>query len=147
MTQTSAEEITEISIEEESTELSDLRLKSEESEENDDKASTKPKAKIRLTRSAKVGARYPSQYMKIGEIHCIFLSCFDHGQSPILTLGPSWPFTIFLLFLAAMILCYFVMMISMGQKAHVLHKGWCYLGVAANWSILLGGILKNPGIP
>ena len=86
--------------------------------------------------------------MRIGEIHCIFLSCFYRGRSPVLTLGPSWPFTLFLLVIAAMILVYFGLMISMGSpKAHHLHILWCYACITANAFALLGGILKNPGIP
>ena len=68
-------------------------------------AKTRPKSK------SQVGVRYPTQYMLVGEIHCIFLSCWNRGRSPFLSLGPSWPFTLFLLLLAALILGYFYMML------------------------------------
>ena len=67
-------------------------------------------------KQSKVGKTYRSQYMRIGEIHCIFLSCFYRGRSPVLTLGPSWPFTLFLLLLGTLIAGYFTMMIEMGSE-------------------------------
>jgi len=85
--------------------------------------------------------------MRIGEIKCLFLSCYDRGQSPVLTLGPSWPFTIFLLFFAGMILVYFAIMISMAKNANPIHLNACYGALGLNLLILFTGILKNPGIP
>lgn len=85
--------------------------------------------------------------MKIGEIKCIFLSCWNRGRSPVLTLGPSWPFTIFLLFFGSMILVYFIVMLSLAKNPNplMLALAWAMLGT--NFGCLLAGILKNPGMP
>ena len=85
--------------------------------------------------------------MNIGEVKCLFLSCFYQGRSPILTLGPSWPFTFILLLLSLLILGYFYMMLKLGENGHPLHLFWCRLCVVGNLLCLLAGILKNPGIP
>ena len=68
------------------------------------------------------------------------------GKSPFLTLGPSWPFTIFLLCLSAFILVYFLVMIKMANI-----EGIClilsYTSISINLALLFGGNLVNPGIP
>ena len=88
--------------------------------------STKQRSKQKKKKSSSVGVRYPSQFMKIGEIKCIFLSCFNRGRSPFLSLGPSWPFTLFLLVLGGLIFGYFVMMISLAQdKAGPMYLLFC----------------------
>ena len=85
--------------------------------------------------------------MKIGEVKCLFVTYFYNGRSPLLTLGPSWPFTFILLLLALIILGYFYMMLRLGSNAHPLHMLWCQGCVAGNLFFLFAGILKNPGIP
>lgn len=85
--------------------------------------------------------------MNIGAIKCLFLSCYYRGQSPLLTLGPSWPFTLFLLGFAAMILAYFIIMIKMASNPSTVHLYICYGGIGLNLLFLFAGILKNPGIP
>ena len=107
---------------------------------------------MRATRRKKrkrksIAVRYPTQYMKVGEIKCLFLSCYYSGRSPLLSLGPSWPFTLFLLFFGAMICFYFLMMMSMATGGNPYHVIFCYSGIALNLLLLFGGILKNPGIP
>jgi hypothetical protein len=91
--------------------------------------------------------RHRTQCMKVGEIKCLFLSCWYEGRSPLLTLGPSWPFTCFIVFFAGMIFAYFMLMLSMcgpgaGSKVY-----FSYGGLIANIMVLFAGILKNPGIP
>ena len=98
----------------------------------------KPKSKM---------IRYPTQFMSIGAIRCLFLSCYDRGQSPILTLGPSWPFTCFLLGFAGMIFAYFSIIINYASNPNVIHLYIVYAGLALNLLLLFTGILKNPGIP
>ena len=92
--------------------------------------------------------RYKSQCLKIGEIHCLFISCFRQGKSPLLSIGPSWPFTPIILIFAGMITTYFLcLIIYMGQNGNEVHLVICYIGVAINMLCLFVGILKNPGIP
>ena len=118
-----------------------------------DKSSSRGKDNARILvqakkRSSSVGKRYPTQYMKVGEIKCVFLSCFYRGRSPLIALGPSWPFTFVLLLLAGLISCYFYMMLSVGgDRANPWHKLWCHFCIATNLFALFAGILKNPGIP
>lgn len=75
--------------------------------------------KINITRKKKKkkGRRtYPTRCMKVGEIKCLFLSCYYGGRSPLLSLGPSWPFTFFLLFFGGIIFIYFCFMLSMAKN-------------------------------
>jgi len=90
---------------------------------------------------------YPTQIKKVGEIWCLFVSCYYQGRSPLLSIGPSWPFTIFLLFFAALILGYFLLMMSMAGDTNPLHEAFCYFMIGCNLKLLFAGILKNPGIP
>ena len=94
------------------------------------------------------GMRYPTQCMKVGEIACLFVSCFYRGRSPMISIGPSWPFTFILFFLTGVICVYFYLMLLInGDKAHPTHRMWCYSTIVANMLCLILGILKNPGIP
>ena len=85
--------------------------------------------------------------MKVGELKCLFLSCFYRGRSPVLSLGPDWQFVIFLLVFAGMILLYFLVMISIAKTANIYYLIFVYALIAINLIILIGGILKNPGVP
>ena len=114
----------------------------------DDSKTKRPKKAVTKVKKPKSKIiRYPTQCMEIGAIKCLFLSCYDRGQSPFLSLGPSWPFTCFLLGFALMILVYFVVMIKMASNPNTVHLYACYLGLATNLFVLFAGILKNPGIP
>ena len=64
-----------------------------------------------------------------------------------MTLGPSWPFSFIILFFAAMILGYFLLMLSMAGKNAGNKVYFSYAGLFINICILFTGILKNPGIP
>ncbi len=85
--------------------------------------------------------------MKVGEVKCLFLSCWYQGRSPLLTLGPSWPFTLFIVGFAGMIVGYFMLMLSMAGPDAGKTLYFSYGGIAINLLTLLAGILKNPGIP
>jgi len=131
-----------------------LVLSEDEGSDDDDEVSlekkgeSEKKPRKKKSKSAKVGVQYPTQYMMVGEINCIFFSCYYKGRSPLLTLGPSWPFTFVLLMLAIMIGGFFELLLwESGDKPHFLHKLWCQGCVILNLTLLLTGILKNPGIP
>ena len=90
---------------------------------------------------------HPTRCLKIGQIKCLFLSCYKGGRAPILSIGPSWPFTFVIIGFAFLVLFYFLFMINMigeqlGPKIYIL-----YSGLAVNLLVLFTGILKNPGIP
>ena len=69
------------------------------------------------------------------------------GRSPLLTLGPSWPFTIFLVLIGVMIFFYFMILIhACGIENNVFYYVM-YIGLAINVAMLFGGVLKNPGMP
>ena len=91
--------------------------------------------------------RYPTQYMKLGDIRCLFFSFWNNGRSPVLSIGPSWPFTICLVSFAGLIFVYFMIMLSLAKDAPISHQIICYIGIAFNLFLLFGGILGNPGIP
>ena len=70
------------------------------------------------------------------------------GQSPILTLGPSWPFTFILLGLAAVILVLFAVLLTIAQTNDTSYlRPISYVGIFLNLIALFGGILWNPGMP
>ena len=84
--------------------------------------------------------------MKVGEIKCLFVSCHNGGRSPLLSIGPSWPFTFALLFIAGIYLGIFEFFLMMVPTFSV--KYWIsQAGLTTNILILFSGILKNPGIP
>jgi hypothetical protein len=112
------------------------------------KITIKPKkGKKKKKRAGTLRKSYPTRCMKVGEIKCLFLSCFNGGRSPFISLGPSWPFTLFLLGFAALILVYFCFMLSMAKNKDTWMFALAEFGLAVNLSTLLTGILKNPGIP
>ena len=94
-------------------------------DEEKDQSTKQQKPKKKKNKEGKVGKTYPTRYMLIGQIHCLFLSFYYKGKSPFLTLGPSWPFTSVLIVLGLLILFYFYIMMSMATKAYFLHKLWC----------------------
>ena len=105
------------------------------------------KGKKKKKSKARGPTTYPTRCMKVGEIKCLFVSCFNGGRSPLLSLGPSWPFTIFLLCFACLILVYFCFMLSMAKNKESFMFICAQIGLAINLMVLLAGILKNPGIP
>lgn len=76
----------------------------------------------------------------------MFLSCWDFGRSPLLTLGPSWSYTLFLLMIGTMIFVYFIIMLKMAAIENIAYLIVAYTGIAINVVMLFGGILKNPGM-
>ena len=131
-------------LEEDEASTNNLTMKKRQDQAKKQSVMTNDKKK---KKKGKVGKTYPSRYMLIGEIHCIFLSCYYKGKSPLLTLGPSWPFTSVLIVLGLLMLFYFYIMMQMASKAPPMHKLWCQLCILLNVMALFGGILKNPGIP
>ena len=134
---------------EESEEIHDQNIQvSEQSvqgKQSEQKERKQVKQKKKVKKAGKI--RYRTRCMKVGELKCLFLSCYNRGRSPLLSLGPSWPFTIFLLFFAAMIVVYFLIMVSMAKNANIYHLGFVYSLIVCNILVLFGGILKNPGVP
>ena len=111
------------------------------------KKGKKKKKKKGITSGGRVKGAYPSRCMKVGEIKCLFLSCFNQGRSPIISLGPSWPFTLFLLGFGCLIFVYFCFMLSMARRRDTVMFILAEMGLAVNIITLWAGILKNPGIP
>ena len=84
--------------------------------------------------------------MKIGEVRCLFLTCYKQGRTPFLSIGPSWPFTLFLFVFALFIVGFFSFMLHMMKT-----KTWWTLAImitsmTINFGALLMGIFMNPGI-
>lgn len=89
---------------------------------------------------------FPTRFQWVGEMYCLFLSCWKQGRFPICSLGPSWPYTIGLLCFAGMVLCFMVaMMFMIEDKA-----GWMrYVSgvlIFTNLALLICGILGDPGV-
>ena len=78
---------------------------------------------------------------------CFYLSCYQNGKFPIFSIGPSWPFTIGLLFFALMCLGYLSFLLI---KVFAKHPTWCYPSfglIIINLILLAMGILQDPGVP
>jgi hypothetical protein len=89
---------------------------------------------------------YPTRFQWVGEMYCLFLSCWKQGRFPICSIGPSWPFTIGLICFASMVLCFMIaMMYMIEDTAGYMRKvaGTCIL---FNLLLLLGGIFGDPGV-
>ena len=85
--------------------------------------------------------------MNVGSIKCLFFKYYNNGRSPLLSIGPSWPFTIGLLMFALFALIYFLWLLTLLKIVDHRIK---YIGLAIifiNLTALFMGILKNPGIP
>ena len=114
---------------------------------------TKKQSKPQLTSNAAKDSSkhpkqvsYPTQIMKIGEIRCLFLSCYYQGRTPFLSIGPSWPFTIFLIFFGFFITGFFTFMISLLNRPDSWKISTMVVMLSINWLLLFSGILGNPGI-
>ena len=55
---------------------------------------------------------YPTRIQYVGEMMCIFCSCYRRGTFPVCSLGPSWPFTIILMLFASFCLFFLGFMMS-----------------------------------
>ena len=109
------------------------------------KATFKIKTKDPKKRKTKV--KYPTQVMMVGQIKCLFVSWFKRGRKPLLSIGPSWPFTIGLLTFAFLALFYFLWMLSLLQIVNIKIRLVAISLMFVNIGFLFRGILQNPGIP
>lgn len=97
--------------------------------------------------SKKKKSRYPTQVRYIGNIRCLFFSYFKNGKAPLLSIGPSWPFTIGLLAFAFMAYFYFLWMLTLLKIVNMKYKLAAVAVMSTNVLALMTGILQNPGIP
>ena len=85
--------------------------------------------------------------LMVGSIRCYFFSFFQQGRKPLLSIGPSWPFTLGLLAFAGFAFVYFLWMLYLLQVTNAKVKAGALVYMVSNVLMLLTGILKNPGIP
>ena len=90
---------------------------------------------------------FPTQVLMVGKIKCFFASWFNHGRTPLLSIGPSWPFTIGLIAFAIGATTYFLVLLSIYNTINAYLKLIFYFEIVLNLGMLFAGILKNPGIP
>lgn len=76
----------------------------------------------------------------------MFLSFYKKGRFPICSIGPSWGFTIGLLFFAGMCGGFMGFMISQISDAHLTLKYIAIFSIVINLYLLFGGICGDPGI-
>lgn len=105
------------------------------------------KLKGGVGKAKKKKVRYPTQVLMVGQVTCLFVKYYRHGRRPLLSIGPSWPFTIGLLVFAFGAFFYFLWMLTLLQVLDIRVKGIVLSLMALNICMLLTGILKNPGIP
>ena len=84
--------------------------------------------------------------MKVGEIKCLFVSWYYKGRTPLLTLGPSWPFSSILMIFGAFLACFFIFMIKLIKNRSIYTEFILYSILIINVISLFMGILQNPGI-
>ena len=93
-----------------------------------------------------VNGNYPSRFQKVGELRCLFLSCFRKGRFPICSIGPSWPFTMGLLMFALFCLGYLLFMVSLIYETNFNLAVISVILIIVNLAFLFGGILADPGV-
>ena len=59
---------------------------------------------------------YPTRIQDVGKLSCLFLSFYQGGRFPIISIGPSWPFTILLLLFVSGALAYFFYLLTMTNE-------------------------------
>ena len=77
----------------------------------------------------------------------MFLSWVKNGMVPVMSVGPSWPFSLLLFIFAGLAVIYVCFMLRIIWKNHtigcLLIIGLCVLNIIC----LLAGILADPGVP
>jgi len=99
------------------------------------------KLKGGINKSKKKKVRYPTQIRMVGQITCFFFKYYKHGRRPIMSIGPSWPFTIGLLTFAFGAFFYFLWMMTLLKILDVRVKFIAISLMVLNISMLLRGIL------
>ena len=89
----------------------------------------------------KIKVRYPTQFLMVGNIRCFFYSKFKQGRKPLLSIGPSWPFTIGLLVFAFLCLFYFLWMLTLLKILDLKLRLAAMTVMFTNLGALLTGIL------
>jgi len=79
--------------------------------------------------------------MYVGNIKCLFVTWYKRGRKPLLSIGPSWPFTIGLLTFAFLALFYFLWMLSLLKIVDSRIRLCAEALMFANIGFLLTGIL------
>ena len=97
-------------------------------------------------KTRKLPKGYPSRFQFVGEVWCLFLSCYRKGRFPICSIGPSWAFTGILLVVAIMFLIILGVMIGTISDANIFLKYFCIGTCALNLSLMFYTMLGDPGI-
>jgi len=88
---------------------------------------------------------YPTRYHLVGQLKCFFFSWYKHGQVPLFSIGPSWPFTIILLCFGGMCCGYLYFMRQMvAENPFVTWSSNFFILI--NLLLLFGGICGDPGV-
>lgn len=88
---------------------------------------------------------YPTRIENIGSLSCFFLSFYKGGTFPIISIGPSWPFTIGMLIFVALCVAYLLYMMTMiGEFKKLWHTSFTFIII--NLLILARAICGEPGI-
>ena len=82
----------------------------------------------------------------IGEMRCLFLSCYKNGIIPVCSIGPSYLFTLGLFVFVLLCLAYLLFMLYIVKDKHPRLAGSSACLIALNLAVLLHGILGDPGI-
>ena len=88
---------------------------------------------------------FPTRFQYVGNLLCLFCSCYKLGRFPVCSIGPSWAFTICLIWLAGLFIgCILYMM----QLQDV--DTWNYYIVSVtftlNLTLMVSGIIADPGV-
>ena len=73
--------------------------------------------------------------MYVGSIKCFFLKYYYNGRTPLLSIGPSWPFTLGLLTFALFALIYFLWMLTLLKLVDTLEESDDVQRVFGNYEI------------
>ena len=92
--------------------------------------------------------KYRTQCLQVGYVKCLFLSFYDRGRSPIITIGPHYPLTIVLVIFGTLFYFFFqVLLETFAKAANPNHLNFCYFLQTINILTAFVCFLKNQGIP
>ena len=97
-----------------------------------------------VKRKSKIGS-YPTRFQYVGNMLCLFCSCYKLGRFPVGSIGPSWGFTICLLLLVGLFIGCILYMMQLQEV-----ETWNYFILAVtftlNLTFMISGIIADPGV-
>ena len=98
------------------------------------------------SKTRKLPRGYPSRFQFVGELFCLFISCYKKGRFPICSIGPSWAFSAILLVVALLFLVILGLMIITISEHNLFLKNVAIFGCFFNLGLMFYAMLGDPGV-